>query len=131
MEKTIVLSINSIIYTIDQKEAIQSGIITDMMNEDDNNVININISLKCKKQVMDKIYEFLKYHANNPSLKINLPLKNLNIEDYVTTWDNQWIHSFENMNEISEAIYIADFLDIPVIIDMLLCYIAIGIKTSL
>jgi len=79
-----------------------------------------------KTEVLKKVVQYMKYHADNPAKDIEKPLKSQNMSEVVSQWDADFV---EVDNELLfELILAANYMDIKPLLDLTCAKVASMIK---
>ena len=78
--------------------------------------------------VMDKVIEFLMYHANNPMKEISKPITTNVIKDIVGEWDVNYIALEKDQELLIDLIIAANYLHCQTLLDLGILKLATMIK---
>ena len=63
-----------------------------------------------KAEVLNKVIQYMKYHANKPAKVIEIPLESANMNEVVTQWDADFVDVDQEL--LFEVILAANYMDI-------------------
>ena len=101
------------------------GLMKDMLGEETYGELPLDT---LTPKIMDKVLEFLEYHANNPMISIETPIKTKDIKSIVGDWDTQFIDLKNDQGTLMELILAANYLNCQNLLDLGLLKIAAMIK---
>jgi len=114
-------------FSISERAAKLSGLISDMLEEDDNDDGEIpSIPLpNVSGSVLGKVVDFMIYHIDNPMQDIEKPLKG-KIEEFICQWDIDFLNIDSAL--LTELVMATNYLNIKPLLDLTCAKIASMIK---
>jgi len=112
------------IYQVPKKICLMSELIKTMA-EGDRDADDIPL-LNVKSNVLKKVVEYMRYHAENPPKDIEKPLKSPNMAEVVSQWDADFVDVDQEL--LFELILAANYMDIKPLLDLTCAKVASMIK---
>lgn len=124
-EKTITLVSQELVqFPVPRKMAVLSELVKTMA-EGDSEEKEIPLP-NVKTDVLTKIVDYMKYHADSPAKEIEKPLKSANMSEVVCQWDASFIDVDQEL--LFELILAANYMDIKPLLDLTCAKVASMIK---
>lgn len=79
-----------------------------------------------KAEVLNKVVQYMKYHANKPAEVIEKPLESANMKQVVAQWDADFVDVDQEL--LFELILAANYMDIKPLLDLTCAKVASMIK---
>lgn len=79
-----------------------------------------------KAAVLQKVVQYMRYHADNPAKEIEKPLKSQNMAEAVSKWDADFVDVDQEL--LFELILAANYMDIKPLLDLTCAKVASMIK---
>ena len=118
-------SSDSAFFEVPYEIAAMSGIIKDIINDsEEGETIPIH---GVTGDVLGKIIEFCKHHAETPMMEIKIPLETSDTSKIMSEWDAEYASDVD-INLLLEMLRAADFLDIKPLVNLLCVKAALKIK---
>lgn len=111
-------------FPVSQKVAVMSELVKTMA-EGDTEEKEIPLP-NVKTEVLRKVVQYMKYHAENPSKEIEKPLKSANMSEVVSQWDADFVDVDQEL--LFELILAANYMDIKPLLDLTCAKVASMIK---
>jgi hypothetical protein len=125
----VILEASKCTYNLTYQEVTQSLLIKDMLEDTDGYQTQyIPLGKEIPPSVMTAVVEFLRFHARNRILFFALPLLSTTLSDYMLPWDQTWVTKLSTDGLITDVMNVADYLDIPDMLRICMCYVAIQCK---
>jgi len=112
------------IYEVPKKICMMSELIKTMA-EGDKEADDIPL-LNVKSNVLKKVVEYMRYHADNPPKDIEKPLKSPNMSEVVSQWDADFVDVDQEL--LFELILAANYMDVKPLLDLACAKVATMIK---
>jgi len=111
-------------FTVPKKVAMMSELVKTMAEGDkeENEIPLPNV----KANVLNKVVQYMRYHAENPPKEIEKPLKSANMAEVVSQWDADFVDVDQEM--LFELILAANYMDIKPLLDLTCAKVASMIK---
>jgi S-phase kinase-associated protein 1 len=111
-------------FTVSKKVALTSELVKTMA-EGDREEKEIPLP-NVKANVLTKVVDYMRYHAENPSKEIEKPLKSSNMSEVVSQWDADFVDVEQEL--LFELILAANYMDIKPLLDLTCAKVASMIK---
>lgn len=111
-------------YPVPTKVAVMSELVK-TMSEGDAEEKEIPLP-NVKGEVLKKVVQYMKYHADNPAKSIEKPLKSPNMAEVVSQWDADFVDVDQEL--LFELILAANYMDIKPLLDLTCAKVASMIK---
>jgi len=111
-------------FTVERKVALMSELVKTMAEGDaeEQEIPLPNV----KGEVLKKVVQYMKYHADNAAKEIEKPLKSANMPDVVSQWDADFVDVDQEL--LFELILAANYMDIKPLLDLTCAKVASMIK---
>jgi len=116
-------SAESEIFNVPLKIAQMSELVKAMVQDETAEEIPL---LNVKSNVLKKVVEYMRYHAENPPKEIEKPLKSPNMAEVVSQWDADFVDVDQEL--LFELILAANYMDIKQLLDLTCAKVASMIK---
>lgn len=118
------ISQESMKFEVRKKVAIMSELVKTMAEGDkeENEIPLPNV----KSEVLQKVIQYMKYHADVPPKEIEKPLKSANMIEVVSQWDADFVDVEQAL--LFELILAANYMDIKPLLDLTCAKVASMIK---
>ena len=124
--KLSVITKDGVIFHLDKNVAKMSGLIKDMVEDEEENEIQESIPLPQVDAVSFKaVIEYCEYHYTSPAEEIEKPLKG-KVEDVICEFDKKFLQ--KDLSMITNLIQTANYLNIKCLLDLLCAKVASEIK---
>lgn len=111
-------------FPVPRKVAVMSELVKTMA-EGDSDEKEIPLP-NVKAEVLKKVVNYMKYHADNPAKEIEKPLKSANMSEVVSQWDADFVDVDQEL--LFELILAANYMDIKPLLDLTCAKVASMIK---
>jgi S-phase kinase-associated protein 1 len=122
--QVILISRDNVQIKVDTNVIKMSGLVEDMLEEEDEGIPTIPIP-NVDSKTLQKVIEYCQYHHNNRADEIERPLKG-KLEDVICEWDQSFLEIDQQM--LIDLIMAANYLNIKDLLDLTCAKVASTLK---